>query len=76
MSDTENATTEDEAVEVRYLSPPEFIKAANARDHRVRHSVDLHHFLSYLQSSAGLLRELPENKIDLLVTEYLTEMES
>lgn len=71
---SETTTVEPDAeVEVRYLSPPEYVKAANARDQRVKHNVDLHHFFAYLQNSAGLLREVPAEKIDLLVEEYLNE---
>lgn len=58
---------------VRYMSPPEYVKAANARDNKVRHAVDLHHFINYLQTSAGLLREMPETKIDVLVADYLAD---
>jgi hypothetical protein len=64
------AGTEDE---VRYMSPPEYIKRANARDSRVRHAIDLAQFITYLQTSAGLLREMPENKIEALIAEYLDE---
>jgi hypothetical protein len=69
-------TNPDTAEQVRYLSPPEYIKAANARDARVKHSVDLHHFITYLQSAAGLLREMPDTKIDVLIDEYLTETDA
>lgn len=74
MTTPETTVTGEEAV-VRYLSPPEYVKAANERDHRVEHAVDLHHFFSYLQNTAGLLRELPEDKIDVLVADYLNEVE-
>ena len=67
MSNTDTETDD----EVRYLSPPEYVKRANARDSLVKHSVDLHHFINYLQTSAGLLREMPETKIDVLVADYL-----
>lgn len=60
-------------VEFRYLSPPEYVRAANARDSREKHSIDLHHFLSYLQTNAGLLREMPEDKIDELISHYLDD---
>lgn len=75
MSETITTTIEGEDVEIRYLSPPEFVKAANAREHRVKHAVDLNHFIAYLQNTAGLLRELPENKIDVLVADYLNTVE-
>ena len=64
-----------EDTQVRYMSPPEYIKRANAREHRVKHAVDLAHFVSYLQTSAGLLREMPESKIDVLIADYLNETE-
>lgn len=70
MSDID--IVEDSEV-VHYVSPPEYIKRANARDYRVKHAVDLQHFLTYLQTSAGLLRELPENKIDVLIADYLDQ---
>lgn len=72
---SETTTGIEDGVEIRYLSPPQYVKAANARDHRVRHAVDLHHFLSYLQNTAGLLREIPEDKIDVLVADYLQQTE-
>lgn len=72
MSDTETTET----TEIRYLSPPEIIKRANARDHQVKHAVDLHKFVTYLQTSAGLLREMPENKIDTLIADYLSDGEA
>ena len=62
-----------EEVVVRYLSPPEYVKFANAREHRVRHAIDLHHFVTYLQESAGLLKKVPEVKIDTLIANYLNE---
>ena len=61
--------------EIRRLSPPEYIKYANARDSRIKHAIDLHDFVTYLQTSAGLLREMPENKIEVLVADYLNERE-
>lgn len=61
--------------EIRRLSPPEYIKYANARDSRIKHAIDLHDFVTYLQTSAGLLREMPENKIEVLVADYLNEKE-
>ena len=64
-----------ENVQIRHLSPPEFIKAANAREHKAKHSVDLHHFFAYLQGTAGLLRELPAESIDTIVNDYLTIVE-
>lgn len=64
-----------ENVQIRYLSPPEFVKAANAREHRTKHSVDLHHFIAWLQENPGLLRELPVESIDTIVDDYLTEVE-
>lgn len=71
-----HATDETETEErIRYLSPPEYIKFANARDHRVKHSVDLHHFIAWLQENPGLLRELPVEKVDNIVDDYLTEVE-
>ena len=75
MSDTQTDTDGDQKVEVRYMSPPEIIKRANARDHQVKHAVDLHKFITYLQTSAGLLREMPENKIDTLIADYLADGE-
>ena len=73
---TEATTTDEPDTEVRYLSPPQYIKAANARDNRVKHAIDLHHFVTYLQGTAGLLREMPETKIDVLIHDYLTETEA
>lgn len=73
MPDTD--TTEAPEEQFRYLSPPEYIKQANARDSRVKHAIDLHHFITYLQTSAGLLREMPETKIDVLIADYLTDTE-
>lgn len=73
MPDT--TTTPGSDAEFRYLSPPQYIKAANARDHRVKHAIDLHHFITYLQTSAGLLREMPDIKIDTLIADYLQEVE-
>lgn len=73
MPDTD--TTEAPEERFRYLSPPEYIKQANARDSRIRHAVDLHHFVTYLQTSAGLLREMPDSKIDVLIADYLTDAE-
>lgn len=70
MSSDDNLQAE---TEFRYLSPPEYVKAANARDSKVKHSVDLHHFINYLQTSAGLLREMPETKIDVLIADYLAD---
>lgn len=61
--------------EIRRLSPPEYIKYANARDSRIKHAIDLHDFVTYLQTSAGLLQEMPENKIEVLVADYLSEKE-
>jgi hypothetical protein len=57
--------------EIRSLSPPEFIKAANARDQKIRQAENLHRFFGYLQNTAGLLREVPENKINALIDDYL-----
>lgn len=61
---------------VRYLSPPEYVKYANARDSRAKHAVDLLHFITYLQTSVGLLREMPETKIDVLIADYLNDLEA
>lgn len=68
-----NTTQAEASEEIRCFSPPEYIKYANARDSRIKHAVDLHDFITYLQTSAGLLREMPENKIDVLVDDYLNE---
>lgn len=71
MSDTSPETDEV----IRYLSPPEYVKEANARDHRVKHSVDLHHFAEYLRVKAGLLIGVSEAKLDGLIADYLQEVE-
>ena len=71
MPDIDTETPDQE--EIRYLTPPQYIKAANARDARTKHGVDLHHFVTYLQTSAGLLREMPETKIDVLISDYLSD---
>ena len=69
------AEGQEEKVTVRYLSPPQYIKAANAREHRGKHAEDLHKFLVWAQNSAGLLREIPQDKLDALVEDYLDEVE-
>lgn len=74
MAETDTQAPEAEE-QYRYLSPPEYVKAANRRDHRVKHSVDLHHFITWLQTGPGLMREMPETKIDTLVAEYLDTVE-
>jgi hypothetical protein len=62
-----------EEIEIRPLSPPDFVKALNARDERPRRTAELQHFLGYLRSTAGLLREMPEDKIEALIGDYLDE---
>lgn len=74
MAETDTQAPEAEEI-VRYLSPPEYVKAANKRDHRVRHAVDLEHFITWLQTNPGLMREIPAENIPTLVEDYLTEVE-
>ena len=79
MSDTEITETTDTDTDgqgYRSLSPPEYIKMANARESRVKHAIDLHHFVTYLQTTAGLLREMPETKIDVLIADFLADAET
>ena len=74
MPELEAVEAGDEVV-VRYLSPPEFVKYANARERRARHEDTLHQFVAWLQLNRGLLREVTDEKIDVLVDDYLNEME-
>ena len=64
-------TTEADAPVIHACSPVEYIKRANARELDARHEVDLQHFVTFLQTSAGMLREMPADKVEVLVAEYL-----
>lgn len=76
MSRTETSPETEEIV--RYLSPPEYIKYANARDHRRKHDVDLHHFMQFLSThrrkGAAIMRNCAED-IDTIITDYLDSLE-
>lgn len=63
-----------DAMTVRYLSPPEYIKYANARDHREKHSVDLHHFLAFYMERQGHQGTHPDT-VDEIIADYLDEVE-
>ena len=71
-SSTEGGTGVEE--EVRYLSPPEYVKYANARDRRRRHEVDLAHFITYFREKVPPTdREIPNDLIDQVISDYLDE---
>lgn len=69
----DQTVTETEEV-VRYLSPPEYVKYANARDAREKHSVDLHHFLSFYMERQGHQGVSPRT-VDEIIEDYLEEVE-
>lgn len=65
-------TVED--TEVRYLSPPEYIKYANARDARAKHAVDLQHFMTFYQERQGH-QGTTEATVDEIIEDYLDSLE-
>lgn len=69
MSDTE--TTEPE---VRYMTPPEYVKWANARDRREKHSLDLHHFMAFYRDRQGH-QGMNQSTVTELIDDYLDEVE-
>lgn len=74
MSKTEAIAPEAENQQYRYLSPPEYIKAANARDHREKHSVDLRHFIDFYMERQGHQGVSPQT-VDEIIADYLDAVE-
>lgn len=58
----------------RYLSPPEYIKAANARDEKVKHSIDLHHFMAFYRDRQGH-QGTTAATVDEIIADYLDSLE-
>lgn len=68
-------TVTEDGETIRYLSPPEYIKAANARDEKVRHSVDLHHFMAFYRDRQGH-QGTPDRVVDEIIADYLDSLEA
>jgi len=73
--------TPDQAVpdtEVRRLTPPEYVKYANARDARRRHDLDLHDFVQFLSThrrkGAAIMRNCADD-VDIIIADYLNSLE-
>ena len=71
---TDTAAQTEVEEQVRYLSPPEYVKAANARDHREKHSVDLHHFIDFYMERQGHQKVSPWT-VDEIIADYLDAVE-
>jgi hypothetical protein len=75
MSDADIA---EDIEAVHYVSPPEYVKRANAREHRERHAVDLHQFVDFLVhhrcKGAAVMRNLPD-AVDTIIADYLNDVE-
>lgn len=73
MADT---TVAENGEVIRHLSPPEYVKRANARDARSRHDVDLHHFMGFLSVHplrGAALSLGGEQELDRIIEDYLDE---
>lgn len=74
MTDSTTFTAED-GVTIYACSPIEYIKRANAREHRIKHQVDLKDFIAFLMPRIDVSQNIPNEDIDALIAAYLDTVE-
>lgn len=74
MSDTHTFIT-DSGETIYACSPIEYIKRANAREHRTRHEVDLKDFIAYLMPRIDVSTNIPNETLDEIIAAYLDTVE-
>lgn len=67
-----DGTDDDVKESFRYLSPPEYIKQANARDAVRRHDLELHDFVRFVASHPDREKLFSEDSsVDTMISEFL-----
>lgn len=59
---------------IRSLTPPEYIKLANAREYRVKHALDLRHFIDFYTDRVGRQGVTP-SAVEEIIADYLDALE-
>jgi hypothetical protein len=60
---------------IHYCSPPEYIKRANAREHRRRYEIDLKGFVPFLLSRVDVSTDISDATLDAVIADYLDVIE-
>lgn len=72
MSKTETAP-QTEAEEYHTLTPVEYVKYANAREHRAKHAMDLQHFMTFYRERQGH-QGISEGTVGGIIEDYLDSL--
>lgn len=70
MSDSTTFTTESGET-IHTCSPIEYVKRANAREHRQKHQVDLKDFVAFLMPKIDISKNISNEEIDRLIAAYV-----